>query len=206
MRGRATDALVSHVDLFPTFCDIAGVPKPDRLQGVSLLPLLEGRVDAVRQEVFAESTFHVTYDPMRAVRTKEYKLIKRFGELETPPAPNIGDQVTKDILRDRGYFGRRRPRVLLFDLVLDPVERVNLAEDPEYRAIRDELESKLEDWMRKTRDPLLDGPVHAPFPRALNDPTTYTNQPSPERKEEIRRIGAMWNRTEEWPTGKTPAD
>jgi len=40
--GLATD-YVSHVDIFPTICDLLGVAKPRSLQGLSLLPSLEGR-------------------------------------------------------------------------------------------------------------------------------------------------------------------
>ncbi|MFC2168446.1 sulfatase-like hydrolase/transferase [Acidobacteriota bacterium] len=33
---------VSHVDIFPTICDVLGIDSPSDLQGVSLMPLLEG--------------------------------------------------------------------------------------------------------------------------------------------------------------------
>ena len=37
--GRVSDALVSQIDLFPTICELAGIERPDWLQGRSLLPL-----------------------------------------------------------------------------------------------------------------------------------------------------------------------
>ena len=39
--GMATKSMVETLDVFPTLCDLAGLPKPGYLQGVSLLPLLE---------------------------------------------------------------------------------------------------------------------------------------------------------------------
>ncbi|OCN01877.1 hypothetical protein A7X67_03045 [Clostridium sp. W14A] len=39
MAGRVLDCLVSHLDLYPTLCELAGVPKPEGLQGISLLLL-----------------------------------------------------------------------------------------------------------------------------------------------------------------------
>jgi iduronate 2-sulfatase len=39
--GESTDAVIETLDVFPTLCDLAGVPKPGFTQGVSLLPLLE---------------------------------------------------------------------------------------------------------------------------------------------------------------------
>ncbi len=40
--GRVDD-YVSHVDIFPTVCDILGIKKPTSLQGTSLLPALKGK-------------------------------------------------------------------------------------------------------------------------------------------------------------------
>src|SRR4051794_9150073 len=40
--GKVVDALVSQIDLYPTFCELAGVEAPDWKQGVSLMPLLRG--------------------------------------------------------------------------------------------------------------------------------------------------------------------
>jgi tetratricopeptide (TPR) repeat protein len=40
--GKADRHMVSHIDVFPTICDLLHVKKPDALQGQSLLPLLEG--------------------------------------------------------------------------------------------------------------------------------------------------------------------
>lgn len=39
--GRATDSIVETLDLFPTLCDLTGVPIPDFAHGVSLVPMLE---------------------------------------------------------------------------------------------------------------------------------------------------------------------
>lgn len=38
--GKPTDAIVETLDLFPTMCDLAGLPTPDFVHGVSLQPLL----------------------------------------------------------------------------------------------------------------------------------------------------------------------
>lgn len=41
-RGRV-DQQVGHIDIFPTICDVLNAAKPSLLQGVSLLPAMEGR-------------------------------------------------------------------------------------------------------------------------------------------------------------------
>ena len=40
-RGRTTDALVELVDMYPTLCELAGIPLPPHLEGHSFKPLLE---------------------------------------------------------------------------------------------------------------------------------------------------------------------
>jgi iduronate 2-sulfatase len=38
--GRAPDALVEFADVYPTLCDLAGIPLPDHLEGSSFVPVL----------------------------------------------------------------------------------------------------------------------------------------------------------------------
>jgi len=41
--GIVRHEIVEHVDMYPTFCDLLGVPTPASVQGRSLMPLLEGK-------------------------------------------------------------------------------------------------------------------------------------------------------------------
>jgi len=179
--GKASDALVSHIDLFPTICDIVGVERPEYLQGESLLPLVNGEADEVREAIFAEKTYHVAYEPERCVRTHRWKYIRRFGDREKLVLANVDDGPTKDLLLASGWGERRIPEEQLYDLVFNPNETRNLADDPAAADVLEEMRERLDDWMRETRDPLLDGPVPAPPGAELNtsdqlspnDPTTF---------------------------------
>ncbi|NOY09450.1 MAG: sulfatase [Spirochaetes bacterium] len=155
--GRVIDELVSHLDLYPTLCDLAGLKKPDRLQGMSLLPLLEGKKASLRNEIFGEVTYHAAYEPMRCIRTKRYKLIKRFDENLNIVASNIDDCSAKTLLINSGYLEKPNRREMLFDLCLDPLERINRIDDPDYLKIYNDLNKRLIDWMDNTDDPLLSG-------------------------------------------------
>jgi N-sulfoglucosamine sulfohydrolase len=169
--GKVVDAMVSQVDLFPTLCELVGLPRPGWLQGRSLLPLVRREVDAVNDAVFAEMTFHAAYDPQRAVRTDRYKYIRRFDESWTRPVlPNIDDSPSKSLLLDHGWADREVPREELYDLVFDPNEARNLVGEPQYEPVLAELRERLERWMRETADPLLDGPLQPPPGTELNDP------------------------------------
>jgi N-sulfoglucosamine sulfohydrolase len=168
--GRVVDALVSHLDIYPTLCDLAGIDRPDFLQGESLLPLANRHVDEIRDHLFVEATFHAAYEPQRAVRTQRHKYIRRFGDRALPVLANTDDGPSKDLLLARGWGERPIPFEQLYDLSLDPNEAHNLIEDPAYDDVRRDLAARLERWMRDTDDPLLDGPVAPPPGAEINTP------------------------------------
>jgi N-sulfoglucosamine sulfohydrolase len=168
--GHVTDALVSQLDLYPTLLALAGAASPDGLHGRSLLPLVRREVEQIRDELFAELTYHAAYDPMRAIRTRRHKLIRHFGDRLEPVLPNVDDSPSKDILVTAGWGGTPRPRVELYDLLMDPGEMRNLAGLPGHADVEAALTARLEEWMRDTCDPLLDGPVAPPLGATVNDP------------------------------------
>ncbi len=161
-QGSVCDALVSHLDIYPTLCDIAGLEKPDWLEGKSMLPLFNGETDAIRDEIFAEVTYHAAYEPMRCIRTDRYKLIRRFESSLGYVPSNMDDCPAKTLLLDSDYTEFPRDDLMLFDLNNDPMERINLAGDSAYSGIRDGLTDRLETWMAATGDPLLTGFVPLP--------------------------------------------
>jgi N-sulfoglucosamine sulfohydrolase len=161
--GEAEDAMVSTMDLFPTFCAFLDRPVPDWVEGPSLLPLVTGEAESVREQVFAEVTYHAAYEPKRCVRTDRYKYVRRFdGEYTREVGPNTDDGPSKRFLVERGFLERERPREALYDLYYDPGEQDNLADDPAHRDVREAMAGRLEAWMERTDDPLLAGPVSKP--------------------------------------------
>jgi N-sulfoglucosamine sulfohydrolase len=159
--GQVSDALVSQIDLFPTVCELLEIPRPHWLQGVSMLPLTRGAT-AVREEVFAEGTYHAAYEPQRAIRTGRWKYIRRFDDRETPVRPNTDDSPGKELWMRHGWAERPVEMERLHDLLFDPAESLNVVGDPELGEVVAELSERLEEWMRDTGDPLLDGPVPPP--------------------------------------------
>src|SRR3954468_20275587 len=168
--GHVTDALVSHVDVYPTLCELAGVPVPDGAHGSSLMPLVRREVAQIRDDLFAELTYHAAYDPQRAIRPRPHKPIRHFGERLEPVLPNVDDSPSKDLLVAAGWGRHARPRVELYDLLMDPGEMRNLADAAAHADVRAELDARLEAWMRDTGDPLLDGPVAPPPGAWVNAP------------------------------------
>ena len=156
----SSDALVSHIDIFPTICEMLGLEKPEWLQGTSLMPLMRGNVEKVHDYIFSEITYHASYEPTRAVRTDRLKLIRHFAEDRHKPLANIGDHISKDWYLSSPLSKIEEKRDCLYDLVADPAEKINVVDLPEYQADYKRLSAVLEEWMRDTNDPLLDGPIN----------------------------------------------
>jgi N-sulfoglucosamine sulfohydrolase len=170
--GKAIEALVSHVDLFPTLCDMASVPRPAWLEGNSMRPLFDATVPAIRDEVFSEVTYHAAYEPMRCVRTVRHKYIRYFDDFDKVVKPNMDDGLSKRFLMEHGLMDQEHdPKEMLFDLYHDPLERVNLVDSPRHQQVRQDLTLRLEHWMKRTGDPLLAGCVAKPAGARANRKT-----------------------------------
>ena len=116
------EGLVELVDIFPSLCELAGVPVEDYLQGTSFVPLLENPDQEWKEAVFSQ--FHrrpqVAYDGGRymgySVRTKDFHYIQWHtwdNKLKVP-----GDSVDAE----------------LYDHRIDPYEKKNRVGDLKYRA------------------------------------------------------------------------
>lgn len=70
-KNETFDAMVYLYDLYPTLSELAGLPNPNRVDGKSLAPVLQGKITEVRSSLFTAYRYTV-----RAVRTPEWKLIR----------------------------------------------------------------------------------------------------------------------------------
>ena len=174
LAGKVSGALVSHLDVFPTLCGVLDLPCPPGLEGQSLVPLFDGTKEAIRDELFAENSFHVSYDPSRCIRTDRYKYIRHFSAYGKRMAANTDDCPDKEARIRDGFYNRPREMEMLFDLSTDPCERINLALDPVYEEVRKDLSARLSQWMEKTRDPLLKGIMIPPPGAKVNYPASLS--------------------------------
>ena len=68
---KGSDAFVYLFDIFPTLTELCNVPLPPETDGKSLVPLISGNSESVRNSVFTAYR-----NTVRAVRTDEWKLIR----------------------------------------------------------------------------------------------------------------------------------
>jgi arylsulfatase A-like enzyme len=171
---QVVDSMVSHLDLFPTICELTNSRPPHQLRGRSLLPLIRGETISLHSYLFSEINFHAAYEPTRAVRSERYKLIRHFPPHSHRLAVNVDDSASKDLFHARGYFSKPIEEYEFYDLHDDPGERKNRISDPAYSAEIQELLEALSSWMSETSDPLLQGPIEAPPGAILNSPDAYS--------------------------------
>lgn len=155
--GVVHDELLSNVDFLPTMLDLLGADTPEGIDGRSFASLLAGEDYRPRDRLFLEFTWHSKYVPMRAIRTERFKFVRNFGDLPQVyiPAPLFSSEAGKAV-RDE-FYGSQRPERELYDLENDPHETENLAEDPAYADVLNRLENRVNEWMTRTDDRLLEG-------------------------------------------------
>ena len=167
--GSRIDTLVSQIDAVPTLTALLGIETPSRLQGrgCSLIGELSERA------VFSETNFHAAYEPSRSIRTARYRLIRHYGEPRPPIPVNTDASSSKEHASRAGYYRRIRPALELYDILADPEEKQNLAENPDCQSIIKSLDERMRSWMHDTRDPLLQGDLPVPKVARIDPPEAW---------------------------------
>jgi len=154
---RVYDELFSGVDLVPTLLDLLELEAPADIEGVSharnvLAP--DAHSDPVRDHVYTTKTYHDSFDPIRAIRTKEYSYIENYvprplldlpWDIEASPS---GQAVAPLVTAPR-------PERELYDLQADPTETRNLLVGDDTEAVETiaaDLAVRLHDWRQRTGD------------------------------------------------------
>lgn len=161
--GSSDGQLISFVDFLPTVLSLAGIDTPGVVQGRAFLgPAAVGQRRYVHA---AADRFDERTDAIRAVRDKRFKLLVNLRPEQGYYLPlSYREQMPAMAVllaaRDNGslndvqaqWFRSSKPAVELFDTATDPHEIINLAEDPAYRAKRDELYAEYVRWQGEIDD------------------------------------------------------
>jgi N-sulfoglucosamine sulfohydrolase len=167
--GRTINSMVSVIDIFPTICELLEIEQPTWLDGTSFMPLIKEEKKEIREEIFSQVNYHAAYEPMRAIRTKRYKYIRRYGDKKNPVLPNCDDGPSKQYWIDHGWQDMQLPQEELYDLVFDPNERNNLVSDPFKKELLNKMRTSLDQMIKKTDDPIINGFIVAPPDAVLNN-------------------------------------
>jgi arylsulfatase A-like enzyme len=161
--GTVNDQLISSIDFGPTVLSLAGVPVPSHLQG---RPFLGNQSSSPRDAVFAaRDRVDESYDMIRSVRTRDFLYIRNFYPNEPFPiwVPYLSNMpIYKEMLRldaenklagpQKSWMAYKRPPEELYDVKADPFQINNLADNPEYKTVMDDLRKLQERWTLETGD------------------------------------------------------
>lgn len=154
VRPHRVSSVISHQDLIPTLLELAGGEVDDQLEGESFLPLMAGS-DGQEDEriIFTSKTYHDTYDPKRAARSRSYVYIRNYAS-----GPKL--QLARDLEASETRLGMgdthlqpREPEEF-YDRRTDPAELLNLVNDPGYQEVRERYAADLHDWLERNGDPV----------------------------------------------------
>lgn len=120
--GKPSSALVEFVDIYPTVCELAGVPVPASLEGKSLVPLLAEKSPEVKKAAFSQfPRKHEGRDYMGyAMRTDRHRYVEWFDATS-------GAIVARE----------------LYDHQDDDAENQNIAERPEHAELLTQLSQQM---------------------------------------------------------------
>ncbi|MCY4568266.1 MAG: sulfatase [Candidatus Poribacteria bacterium] len=166
-----SDAMVSHVDFFPTLLDIAGGEPLNDLDGRSFKDVLIGQQPTFRDKIYGTHTRdgNMNVFPQRCVRDARYKYIlnlmpentwtTHFTEVEgiTESHAEVWKSWVEKAETDPQtaqlvYLTQHHPVEELYDVAADPYEFNNLAFSPEARPILEEMRADVRHWMHAQDD------------------------------------------------------
>lgn len=133
--GTKSHKMVQNIDFAPTFLELAGLPVPKEMQGISMVPVLEGQNPAN----WRKSLYYHYYEfpgihmakRHYGIRTDRYALIHFYYDIDEWE---------------------------LYDLEKDPSQMNNVIDLPEYLEIRKILTHQLDSLIKMYKDPLDDAP------------------------------------------------
>lgn len=141
--GSVSDDFVCNVDFAPTFLDLAGLTTPNYMQGRSFAEILGGEIPTNgRQSVYHRYWMHKDESHNAfahyGIRTKTHKLIYWYNsDLGQPGAnPSLDEE----------------PEWELFDCISDPLEVLNIFDDPKIADIQASLIAELDQMMLEIGD------------------------------------------------------
>jgi arylsulfatase A-like enzyme len=161
--GLVSDDMVMTIDISATILEAAGIQPGYEMHGKSLF----GKDVRNRKYIFAaRDKMDDTHDAMRAIRSAEFKLIhnlmperaycqyNRYKEASYPVLALLNVLNLKGELppEQAAFMAPVKPEFELFDMQADPFELNNLAADPAYAEVKEELLAALNKWREEMND------------------------------------------------------
>lgn len=164
--GTKTEGFVSFIDFGPTVLNLAGAEIPKGIDGKPFLGKnISAKNVAKRDETFSYADrFDEKYDMVRALRKGKYKYERHYqpfnydGLMNNYRYKQLGYQEWKTLYEEgklneiqSQFFEKKQPEHL-YDVETDPYQTNNLASNPEYAEILEDLRENLNSRVKDMPD------------------------------------------------------
>lgn len=142
-KNTSCNKIVETIDIYPTLAELSGLTPPNDLDGRSLVPLLKNPSMEWNYPAFTQQAR--TINPKAVEGQYKYTFNPMVAGPDGKPAPFttiFGRSVRVERYRYTEWDGGKSGKEL-YDYQTDPNEFVNLANDPKYQGLIDELSLKL---------------------------------------------------------------
>ena len=134
-KGNCNDSPVNFIDIYPTLCELSGLPVDPKLDGKSLVPILKDGKARVNEAAFSQYPRVIGRKKSvmgYTLRNRRYRYTEwqRCGEVR---GPGNGEVVAREF----------------YDYDKDPLERVNQINNPEYAGEIARLQKLLPGYIKK---------------------------------------------------------
>lgn len=160
--GSKSDELVSFVDLPSTLLNLCGLDVPEHMQGITFLG--ENTSEPRDYVQCFRGRMDERIDLVRAVRNKQYKYIRNYMPhriyaqyieyLWRAPSMKSWEQayLNGECNEVQSRFFESKPYEELYDFTNDPYEVNNLAADPQFATVLDEMRIEMDAWQNHIYD------------------------------------------------------
>lgn len=164
--GTRQKGFVSFVDFGPTTMHLAGVDLPTGIDGTPFLGegISQADLDS-RDEAFGYADrFDEKYDHVRTLRKGKFEYVRNYQPFNFDGLQNnyryrmLAYQEWRDLYQSgelnelQSQFFEPRPAEQLFDIEADPHETTNLATNPEYASVLQDVRSRMTNWVKSMPD------------------------------------------------------
>jgi len=134
-----TSALTEHVDIFPTVCALAGVPIPSQLEGKSLVPLMQNQNASVKEFSISQYPRKLNKEEMKKLGYANNKIMGySLRTAKYRYTVWMSDFTSKEPFSTNKVYASE-----MYDYVKDPLEKVNVVNDKNYKAIAADMYNKM---------------------------------------------------------------
>ena len=167
-----TKSLVSSIDFAATILELAGLAKPETVQGVSFAKTLSDHAAQSRQVAFAERNWHVFQLHERMVRMgdwlyiwnawpDDYNLCAESASFLFPAVKELWEMAEQGKLTpaQKQVTLKGQPAEQLFHVGNDPAQFHNVADDPKSQVVMEQMRSLLAAWKEQTGDSVQKHPT-----------------------------------------------